>query len=619
MTLEEWLAQLTDAGVLAPLDRHFALALSRLAPGASSLALLGAALTSRHTREGHLCVDLAQVAGRPLVGSDGQPVGLPLPSLEEWLTGLADSPLVGSGEESVPLVLDRGVRLYLRRYWQHEQRLAELLLQRVGACEDAGHRGAPRDSMARLFGAAPATTDWQRVAVQIALLSRFTVISGGPGTGKTSTVVKLLAMLAEQAVVRGCPVPRVQLLAPTGKAAARLVESIRRAKGWLDCTESVRAAIVEEASTLHRALGVAPESRTRVRHDAANPLHADVVIVDEASMVDVALMRRLVEAVPSQARLVLLGDRDQLASVEAGAVLGDICGSTPLAYSTALRQRVWDAFGEELPDGERQGRPGIGDHVVQLTDSHRFGTHSGIGSLARAIQRGRAEDALALLHAPSAEDVGFVFQASEGGIGRALRRAVVEGFRPFLRARNPSDALGLLECFRVLAAHRRGPSGIESLNQEIERALVAAGLLPKGAGQSSRWYRGRPVMITENDHALHLFNGDIGAIWSPTATGRERVYFAAGGAALRELAPSRLPPHETAFAMSVHKSQGSEVDEVAVVLPDARSPLLTRELLYTAVTRARRRVTLFGTEAALRAAIGRRVERASGLRDRLWR
>ena len=613
------LADLTNAGVLAPIDRHFALGLGRLVPEASPLVLLGAALASRQTRAGHVCANLGQFADRALVDGDGRPVGEPLPSADTWRSELENSPLVGRGEEPAPLVLDARGRLYLRRYWQHETRLARLLTSRVGQFEESTDPRALRDSLRRLFGPAPeAGTDWQRVAVQIALLTRLTIVSGGPGTGKTSTVVKLVAMLVERALAQADPIPRVLLLAPTGKAAARLVESIRRAKGRLECSELVRSAVVEEASTIHRALGVSPGSRARVRHDASDPLRADVVIVDEASMVDVALMRRLLEAVPPHARLVLLGDRDQLASVEAGAVLADICGPGAPAYSPGLRRRVAEAFGEDLPYPDRIGDANIGDHIVQLVHSHRFGGQSGIGSLARAIQRGSADDALALLYAPSSEDVGFVAQSPGAGLGPALRRAVVEGFRPFLRAKTPSDALGLLECFRVLAAHRRGPVGIESLNRDIERALVVAGLVPSGAGQSRRWYRGRPLLVTQNDYALRLFNGDLGAIWGRAGRQNERAYFPGIGSVPRELAPARLPPHETAFAMSVHKSQGSEVDEVAVVLPDARSPLLTRELLYTAVTRARRRVVLYGTESALRAALARRVERASGLADLLW-
>ena len=614
------LAQLAKAGILAPLDVHVAAELGRLVPDAAPPVLLGAALASAYTREGHVCVDLERLAARPLANQDGEPSGGMLPPAESWCDELARSPLVGQGDAPTPLVLDARGRLYLRRYWQHEQRLAEQLRARVGHCEERFDRATARGSLARLFGpVSEGTTDWQRVAVQVALLTRFTVVSGGPGTGKTSTVVKLVAMLIEQALARGEAAPRVLLLAPTGKAAARLVESIRAAKGRLDCSDAVRAGIVEEASTIHRALGVATGSRIRVRHDADHPLPADVVIVDEASMVDVALMRRLVQAVPERARLVLLGDRDQLASVEAGAVLGDICGDAAPAYSGALRERARDVFGEDLPSPELVGPGGMGDHIVQLVHSHRFGARSGIGSLARAIQRGDADAVVALLHAPSREDVALVPRSATGGVAGTLRRAVVEGFRPFLRAKTELDALGLLECYRVLAAHRRGGAGIESLNQQIERLLTRAGLLPNGAGQSRRWYGGRPVLVTQNDYALRLFNGDIGVVWAAPGGASERACFPGVGASLREIAPARLPPHETAFAMSVHKSQGSELDEVAVVLPEARSPLLTRELLYTAVTRARRRVVLYGTEAAVRAAVARRVERSTSLRELIWR
>jgi exodeoxyribonuclease V alpha subunit len=285
-----------------------------------------------------------------------------------------------------------------------------------------------------------------------------------------------------------------------------------------------------------------------------------------------------------------------------------------------MRERVARVFGEELPGPDRPGEGGVSDHIVHLVHSHRFEAHSGIGDLARAIQRGDLDAVLAVLHAPSAQDVTLVPRAPQSpALGRALHRAVVEGFKPFLRARTATEALGLLERYRVLAAHRQGPAGIESLNREIERVLVGAGLLPNSAGHVRRWYSGRPVLVSQNDYALRLFNGDQGFVWGPRGQHAERAYFAAAAGGVRELAPTRLPPHETAYAMSIHKSQGSELDEAALVLPDARSPLLTRELLYTAVTRARHRVVLYGSVAALRAAVARRVERSSGLFDRLRR
>jgi len=601
---------LAAAGYFAPLDVHFARSAAALVGEEREEVMLGLALSSRQTREGHVCADLSRLAGGRAIDAAGEPIeGARFPEAAAWHAALEESRLVSDGSRLAPLVLSGGRRLYLRRYWEHEQRLAGLLRERAGLHDEALDAAVLRPALVRLFGPAPGEPDWQRIAVQLALLERLVVVSGGPGTGKTSSVVKLLALLIEQSKSQGRERPRMLLLAPTGKAAARLEESVQQARAGLDCDEQVRAAIPERALTVHRALRGIRGSRTRFRHDREHPLIADLVLVDESSMVDVALMRRLLEAVPHQARLVLLGDRNQLSSVAAGAVLADICGErSTAAYSEALGRRVQSVFGESLPGaGGRAG--GIADSVVELTRSYRFSDDSGIGALARAVRDRDADLALSLLRA-GADGVALV----EGGDRTELGRAAVEGFRPCLEAREPLQALAALSRYRVLCAHRRGPAGVEQLNADIERALEQVGTLwPSGT-----WYPGRPVLVTQNDYQLSLFNGDVGIVFPDAASGGLGACFAAADGSARVLAPSRLPPHETVFAMTVHKSQGSEFDDMAVVLPDERSPLLGRELLYTAVTRARRSVTLYADEAAVRAAVARRVERASGLGELLW-
>lgn len=605
------LAKLREHGALSALDVEFARTLSSLSTSVADEVLVAAALASRHTREGHVCVDLDRVAERPATNFDGVALdGYSYPSRASWVRSLAASPLVTQNGSIAPLVLAPPARLYLHRYWEHEQRVAALLRARAMSMTEPSDPVALRNAQARLFGRAPPEPDFQRIAAQIASLQGLSVVSGGPGTGKTFTVVKLLAMLTEQLVLKGRKKPRSLLLAPTGKAAARLVGSVQRTKTLLDWPE-VTALIPDVASTLHRALGPIGRTGARFRHDHKHPVLADIIVVDEASMVDVAMMRRLLEAVPPSAKVVLLGDADQLASVEAGAVLADICGDRAPRYSTELAKRVETTFGECLP-GNHVGaeRPGIGDCIVQLTKTFRFGEESAVGRLTRAV---RAGDSAAALHAlRTDESVRWIASPNSTHLDERLAELVIAGFRPALRSTEPLEALTRFEQFRVLCAHRRTVSGVEAANIFAEHALAQAGLLDT----SAVYYVGRPILVTHNDYQTGLFNGDLGVIWRDTA-GSVRAYFLASDGKTRSVSVSRLPTHETAFAMSIHKSQGSEFEDVAILLPEPGSALLSRELLYTAVSRARRRVTLFATEASILEAVEHRVDRATGLRDAL--
>jgi exodeoxyribonuclease V alpha subunit len=515
--------------------------------------------------------------------------------------------------------MDAADRLYLRRFWSWQSRLSQALGVRARASGDPVDGALLREGLDRFFPGGPpdgGAVDWQRIAAQLAVLRRFCVVSGGPGTGKTSTVVKMLALLVEQALAAGRTPPTVMLVAPTGKAAARLTESIQSAKAKLPVTPEVRDAIPEEARTIHRALGVMGGGTTRFRHDAERPLAADVVLVDEASMVDLALMTRLVAAVPARARLILLGDKDQLASVEAGAVLGDVCNAgDPWSYSQALAAELVETTGDQLPVDA--GSPAVrtfGDAIVHLRHSYRFGARSGVAALARAINAGDAEASRAALADPAFPDVILGAPVPAAGLGSALRARVVETFRAVVAAEGPREKLAAFGGFRVLAAHRAGPTGVAGLNRSIEQALARAGLLhPRG-----EWYAHRPVMVLENDYQVGLFNGDVGMILDLPVEGRVAVFLGSDGE-IRTLAPARLPAHQTVFAMTVHKSQGSEFTEVALVLPRRPSPVTTRELVYTGVTRAREVARVYGDAAVLDAAVGARVVRASGLRSALWR
>jgi exodeoxyribonuclease V alpha subunit len=621
------LRALFECGVVSPLDWHFATAAARLAGESREVVVLAAALASRQVLHGHVCLDLRLATGGPLTDESGEPVaGFVWPALAPWCDALRSSALVESparGSCLAPLLLDDAGRLYLRRYWTYQCRIAEAIRARAAEAAPELDGETLAEGLTRLFPSdpdAPPEPDWQKLAAFAAVSRRFCVISGGPGTGKTHTVVKILALLVEQAVRARRRPPRLMLLAPTGKAAARLKEAVARAKRDLPCAPEVVAAIPEQASTIHRALGAEPGSATRFRHDADAPLVADVVLVDEASMIDLALMAHLVVALPAHARLILLGDQDQLASVEAGAVLGDICNAGgDRAYSRAFIERAAAGAGVRLPVAPgAPAQTGIWDCIVQLTRSYRYGPRSGVAQLARAVNAGDAGGARDLL-AAGADDVSSAMLGRDGEIDGPLAAAVSKGFAPSLKAARPETRLRALEGFRVLCAHRAGPFGVASLNHQIERLFADAGWIARGETN----YIGRPVLVTRNDYQLELFNGDVGVIVADPAPERRHgsavlAYFEGSDGRPRYLSPSRLPPHETVFAMTIHKSQGSEFDEVAIVLPDHASPVLSRELLYTAISRARRRVTLYGTPAVIEHAVTHRIERASGLRDALW-
>ena len=522
--------------------------------------------------------------------------------------------MVGQEGEYRPLVLDSAGRLYLYRYWWYECTIADDLRARADGRATGVDSTSLRAGLRRLFPTAAAgETNWQKVAAAVAVLRRLCVLSGGPGTGKTTTVTRILSLLIEQTPAKP---PRIALAAPTGKAAARLQESVAAAKQRLAIEPAVRAAIPGTASTLHRLLGVRGDS-VRFRHHRENPLALDVLVVDEASMVDVALMAKLLAALPPAARLILLGDKDQLASVEAGAVLGDVCGEAT-GFSSSFRERLRAVLEEPLPSGS--GRcPPIGNAIVLLRKSFRFGADSGIGALAEAVKAGEAEHARSLLQGGRFRDIAWRPLGEGARLDIGIEERIRAGFATYLEqllgSAEPQAILAAFNHFRVLCAHRRGPLGVNNLNVLIEERLRR--WVPIDTRQT--WYPGRPVMVNSNDYQLGLFNGDVGiALRDPRANGAVRVFFETPEGGLRRFPPVRLPPHQTVFAMTVHKAQGSEFDEVLVVLPEALSPVLTRELVYTAITRARSRIELWADDAVFVGAVTQSVQRSSGLRERLW-
>ena len=659
----ELLQQWVDAGWLRHLDRALARWVAELDPQARPELLMATALLAHLEGRGHTCLPLEALVREPaalLAWPAPAPQALAqawhaLPQgLDDWLEALRRSPVVHeegvAPDQGQPLVLGGSATaplLYLRRYWGYETRVAQALRERASAPLPVDEALA-RQWLARLFAPAqpgqvpdaPARTegdtdvDWQQLACAVALRSRVAVLTGGPGTGKTYTAARLLALLAAMEPP-GRPW-RVALAAPTGKAAARLRQSIDGAlqdlqtplQGVLDV--QALAQRLGPARTLHALLGAQPHTR-QMRHHAGHPLDVDVLLVDEASMVHLEMMAALLDALPASARLVLLGDKDQLASVEAGAVLGDLCRDAAAGrYSTETRRYLQATTGQTLPDALLESgaqAPALAQHMVMLRKSRRFG--GPIGALAQAVNQGDAPQARRVL---AADPQGAVHLLASSDPAAAVQLALrgrlgaVGCYRDYLRAMAvpvpaQEDAhtawvqgvLRAFDGFRLLCAVREGSWGAAGLNRAVETALRGAGLL-QGRGE---WYAGRPVMVTRNDAGLGVFNGDIGIVLQAPGGGL-RAYFA-DGPQLRSVGVARLAHVETAFAMTVHKSQGSEFGHTALVLPpQAAGALLSRELVYTGITRARDAFTLVAAQpAVLEQALRQRTQRSSGLPARL--
>ncbi|MCA0239858.1 MAG: exodeoxyribonuclease V subunit alpha [Proteobacteria bacterium] len=605
---------------LADHVERWALALGG-APGPARLAAEAARRLSLAQRQGHVCLEPAALAGIDRAA-------------------LLASAVVGTprGAPGLPLLLDDAGRLYLQRDFGDEQRLANRLLL---AARAAPQPIAPdlRDLLQRLFdrpdagvddGMNDGAVDWQQLAVALALRQRLVLVSGGPGTGKTSTVLRLLVCLLAQDP--GC---RIALAAPTGKAAARMAEALAQRAAALP--PGLPAELLErlprQALTLHRLLGARPDGS--FAHDAERPLAIDVLVVDEASMLDAALAARLLDAVPPQARIVLLGDQDQLAAVEAGAVfselsadpslsepcrqaLAEACGIAADALQTPPPRRVGGARQDGLGGARPPGRRGaLQDTTVWLQRNYRFGAGSAIGRLAAQVNAGRTADALATLRAGNPA----LRWLDDGGPApsAATMAACIDGYAGYLDAlragvADPAVLLALFDGFRVLCARRDGPRGAAALNDRLDAVARQAGA--RAAAWAGPWYPGRPVLVLRNEPALRLANGDVG-LALPDAEGRLQVVFALSDGALHRVAPARLPAHQSAFALTVHKAQGSEFDALLLLMPERRSAVATRELLYTAVTRARRRVTVAGSAAVLGSALQQPTRRHSGLLARI--
>ncbi|MEZ8743435.1 exodeoxyribonuclease V subunit alpha [Vibrio sp. 10N.261.49.A5] len=659
-------------------------------------------LIQQHTVGPEQTADLAQLLG--LYGETALQLNQKLLGTD-WVSVLQSSNLVGSTNDCVkPLMFD-GQRVYLQRYWNYEVVLAETLNRLSKPVEfNTEQKKALTETLNQLFarsyhflfnalakaeanqqtsqvlrqqlvcdhldivdehildwgaidqaivqakqvtdldvldGLVPlsACLNWQKVAAAVALSRRFAVISGGPGTGKTTTVTKLLSAMVEQSLSQG-KTPTIKLVAPTGKAAARLTESIGKAIEQLPLAPEVKANIPTESSTLHRLLGAIP-NRAEFRHNRRNPLHLDILVVDEASMVDLSMMYKLVDALPEHARLILLGDKDQLASVEAGAVLGDICSFNSTGYSTAQGNLIAEMTGFDAIAKPRQVKtgsanpPAIADSLCMLQKSYRFDARSGIGQLAKAINNGSANQVDQVFskgfgdienHPLSSDSYNLMLRTLVNEYGAYLNRMNVPLEELETQEARAKSVLDLFSQCRLLCSIREGDFGVKGLNHRIERALAARRLV--NPHNDELWYHGRPVMVTRNDHGLGLYNGDIGIcmleadVNSSSSTEdnsapRLKVYFELPDGSVKAVLPSRVPDHETAYAMTIHKSQGSEFDLTLMILPPDFSPILTRELIYTGITRAKKRLMMFSDTNVLKRGIKVKTERVSGLGSRL--
>lgn len=655
------------AGVLSAADVHLAARLGRLGEETDEAVLLAAALVARSTRNGSVVLDVRTAATTTVADElpDAEPVdvaALPWPEPGAWLAALTASPLVGDGSPELPpgtqpsgpltpLRLHDGL-VWLDRYWQQEGTVARALLDRAAAAPPPLDPEAVRAALVRLWPDEDAVD--QRAATAAALLHPVAVVGGGPGTGKTTTVARLLAALV--ATAPEGRVPRWALAAPTGKAAARLQESIHQAaatqlavrEGGVLTPPEAEALRASTATTLHRLLQIPRNGRPR-RH-AGDPLPHDVVVVDEASMVSLTLMTRLLDALRPDARLVLVGDPDQLASVEAGAVLADLVdpvreqvtrggpGGQP-ARTAAARERLaavlpdLSAAGSSpagAPDASDSPGARLRDGVVLLRRVHRFAESGGVGRLAEALRAGDADATVALLQDRRTPGLTWLELPEDGAITPAAvehlqarttaladRLVHLAGWREGELVPAPEDdvrsALDTLGTHRLLCAHRSGPFGVAPWSATMATWSVAAtGVLPRRDGR----YPGQPLLVTANDPDTGLSNGDSGLV-VVGAEGTLVAAFSTGGPEPLVLPLGRLGDVRPLYASTVHRAQGSQLDEVTVLLPPADSPLATTQTLYTAVTRARSRVTVIGSAEAVRRSVLRRAARATGLRLRL--
>lgn len=566
----------------------------------------------------HTCLDLNELQDKRveevfpelLTVRTHNTIQFKFPNLNEWLRTLKSFPSVtGAPGDFKPLIIEETGMLYLQRYWDYETRLAAMIAKKISEKIHPIHEQLLNESLKRYFPESTLQPDWQRAAAFAAVNSNFCIISGGPGTGKTTTVAKIIGIILEQHEKN----LRIVLAAPTGKAAARLKDSLKESIKKINCPDEIKQKFPNEALTIHRLLGYIPDSPF-FRHDNSNPIPADILIVDEASMIPLALMEKLFDAVKEGTRIILLGDKDQLASVEAGSVLNDISDAAGVnCFSSDFRKRYMKLTGENLPAYDAEKKQ-IENLIIGLNHSYRFDDSKGIGYLSRAVNSGDFDEALRIISSDSSGEIEFEKLPSRAELSAKLKNKIIPFFKNIVSALSVEEAYAELQKFRILLGAREGFYGAVSINIMAEEILKNEGLME----MSSQFYNGRPVLINKNDYKLNLFNGDNGLIWREK-DGRARAYFMSNDGKLKSHSPLSLPEHETSFAMSVHKTQGSEFENILLILPDNESKLLTRELVYTGITRARKKAGIWYKEHIFKKAVENATGRSSGLKNKLIR
>lgn len=642
------LSDLKNEGVISELNYQFAKMIDHkqqtepYTEQQKNLAVLLSALISFHVMQGHSCLRLNSYAASHFFGIQGrklsrdyhtdilQKIGEISPL--DWPKMLSNHLAFSQDPAQIAPMLFQHDRLYFYRYWQAEHRIAQSLQQAVSIEQHNANTDQDRHILDRFFPV-QAEIDWQKIAVATALNKPFCLISGGPGTGKTRTVARLLAALQLKQLEQQQAPLHIALAAPTGKAAARLKESITASLQELNLPENIIQSLPQHATTLHSLLGIRP-NRDLPHYHAQNPLHLDLLVVDEASMLDLFLMEKLFNALKPTTRLVLLGDKDQLAAVEAGNAMSELGELLTLGYSEKHSHYLQAATGYQIPSQNAQIPP-ICDSLCHLRVSHRFDEKSGIGELAKRVNHQQAVDAWQLFTHPNYSDLSLYrypsateFSDKTHWIQQCLNAIINQAvllYRDYLervkqrvaQVENSSvqEIFAAFQQVKLLSALRVGEFGVERLNQQIAEALRQANLV--SFKQSRESYIGKPILITENAPQHHIFSGDIG-IMLPDEQGNLRVYFETEheGKPI-SLLPSRLPDYEPAYVMTVHKSQGSEFAHTVMIMPLSPSPVLTKELVYTAITRARTHFSLFGDERVWQSAVKSNVQRQSGLKAQI--
>lgn len=612
---KSYIKSLFNTNIFTNIDLHFAKFINELENADDADLFLAAALVSNAAGNGDVCLDLEKFAGKVILEQRKDYKSLACPLLDIWAEKLKRTNVVGKPGDYRPMILDDKNRLYLHKFWYYENTLSKAIKNKAGDDITWPDTKLDEKHLTKLLDkyfpdVSGERINHQKLAALVCVYKRLCIMSGGPGTGKTTAIAKILAVLVE---IESGNKLKIYLCAPTGKAAAKLSESIRNTKKSIDCSDDIKNLIPQDAYTIHRMLKTIPGS-SGFHYNAGNKLPADIIVIDEASMVDLALLAKLVEAMPDDARLILAGDKDQLASVEAGSVLGDICNRSDITgYPIKLYKKLYEEIEDGIDVDSDKNR--LNDCIVVLKRNYRFSKDSRIGRLSMAVNNGETDKVIEILKEKNDDEIYWEETNNQKDLYRVLEEKIIEGYSSYLNIDDPISALNLLGCFKILCGVNNGPFGIDGINALAESVLTKKRLIDI----SSQWYRGRPVLIKENSYDLGLFNGDMGLIMpSKEENDNLYAYFDSNMDTARKIKPGILPKHDTAYAMTVHKSQGSEFDNVVLVLPEKDYPVLTRELIYTGITRTTGKLTILGTENILRTAIFRKTQRTSGLNDALW-